>query len=161
MTIQFFLLKDSLGEILRQGTRFADLFYQRLFTCYPHLQRLFHHTDMQAQHTRFLVALFQVLDQTSPPTLDEVTRDLAELGRRHQGYNVQPEHFPMVGDVLLSTLADFLGDRWTPEVEQAWTDAYATMTQAMLAPAHDEQSRTAPTNSLVSSKLEWWLGRRS
>ncbi len=155
MTVQFALLKDSLSEILQHGTRFADMFYQRLFSHYPDLQRLFTHTNMQAQHTRFLVALFQVLDQSAPPTMEEVTRDLVELGQRHRGYNVQPEHYPIVGDILLSTLADFLADKWTPEVEQAWTAAYATMTRAMLIPSAEGQT-TNSSNQYLNTRLRRW-----
>ena len=161
MTIQFTLLKDSLSEILRQSTDFGALFYERLFTHYPQLQRLFAHTDMQAQHTRFLVALFQVLDHSTPARIEEVVGGLAQLGERHRGYNVQPEHFPIVGDILLSTLADVLADKWTPEVEQAWADAYAAMTQAMLQAPSSEQAPINPSDMTVSSKLHWWLGSHS
>jgi hemoglobin-like flavoprotein len=38
---------------------------------------------------------------------------LKGLGQRHATYGVRPEHYPLVGVVLLETFADFLGKHWT------------------------------------------------
>src|SRR5260370_17292815 len=35
---------------------------------------------------------------------------LQSLGERHEGYGLKPEHYPMVGDALLKTFANFFPD---------------------------------------------------
>ena len=47
-------------------------------------------------------------------------------------YGVLPEHYPLVGSVLLKSMATSLKDQWTPEYEAAWTDAYGAITEIML-----------------------------
>jgi len=44
-----------------------------------------------------------------------------------------------VGASLLKTFADYLGDHWTPEVKQAWIDAYDAITALMLEGANYSQ----------------------
>jgi nitric oxide dioxygenase len=47
-------------------------------------------------------------------------------------YGTLPEHYPMVGRTLLKTFESFLKKDWTPEVKQAWVDAYEAITSLML-----------------------------
>ena len=46
---------------------------------------------------------------------------------------VRPEHYPMVGEALLETFAEYLGDRWTPELKSAWAEAYGALAAGMSA----------------------------
>jgi len=57
---------------------------------------------------------------------------LKELGRRHAGYGTKPEHYSAVGAALLDTFAIYLGGAWTPEVKQAWVEAYGAISSLML-----------------------------
>jgi hemoglobin-like flavoprotein len=60
---------------------------------------------------------------------------LAQLAKRHKGYGVRDEHYDKVGEALLWTLEQGLGDAFTPEVKKAWAELYghvaATMKQAV------------------------------
>lgn len=49
------------------------------------------------------------------------------LGKRHKGYGVQTEHYATVGAALLWTLEQGLGEAFTPEVKDAWTEAYTLL----------------------------------
>ena len=42
-------------------------------------------------------------------------------------FGVKAEHYAPVGEALLWTLGQGLGDGFTPEVKQAWTTAYTTL----------------------------------
>jgi hemoglobin-like flavoprotein len=57
---------------------------------------------------------------------------LQALGERHSGYGVVPNHFPIVGEALLWTLEQGLGDKWTPEVKTAWTHTWGNVVKVML-----------------------------
>lgn len=46
---------------------------------------------------------------------------------------VKAEHFPYVGDALMATLTVALGERFTPEIRQSWTVAYALMSNIMVS----------------------------
>lgn len=85
---------------------------------------------MEEQEKKLLAAL--TLTVNSARKLDVLVPVLRELGAKHAGYGVRPEHYPIVGGILLQTLEQFLGDAWTDEVEGAWTEAYGVIQSVML-----------------------------
>ena len=56
---------------------------------------------------------------------------LQALGKRHANYGVESAHFAVVGEALIWTLADGLGDQFTPEVKEAWLQTWATIVSVM------------------------------
>ena len=55
------------------------------------------------------------------------------LGARHKNYGVQAEHYPLVGEALIWTLEQGLGDVFTHDVRTAWTEAYGLLADVMQA----------------------------
>jgi hemoglobin-like flavoprotein len=96
----------------------------------PAVRPLFTDTDLKRQKGMLLAAL--VLLRKSLRDLDTVTPALRELGARHVRYGALPEHYPVVGEVLIWSMAEIAGDAWTLEYELAWTEAYAVVSGAML-----------------------------
>ena len=45
---------------------------------------------------------------------------LHKLGAKHYKYGAKPEHYPLVGSVLLETFYEFLGSNFTIEMQDAW-----------------------------------------
>ncbi len=56
---------------------------------------------------------------------------LGSLGARHVGYGVREEHNVTVGTALLWTLNAGLGEKFTPDVREAWTAAYGLLADVM------------------------------
>ncbi len=57
---------------------------------------------------------------------------LRELGAQHVAYGAQPEHHPVVGEVLIASMAEIAGPAWTAEYERAWGEAFGIVAGAML-----------------------------
>lgn len=51
-----------------------------------------------------------------------IARDIQKLGQRHNGYGAQPEHYAVVGECLLLTMAEGMGEDWTPDLRTAWQE---------------------------------------
>jgi hemoglobin-like flavoprotein len=62
---------------------------------------------------------------------EQILPAVEELGRRHSGYGVRPEHYATVGASLLWTLQSGLGEAFTPEVRDAWASAYSLLSSTM------------------------------
>jgi len=62
------------------------------------------------------------------------------LAKRHVTYGAKPEHYAVVGSALLWTLEKGLGSAWTSEVASAWTAAYGTLSDFMIAEAYGHPS---------------------
>jgi len=133
MSLQTKVLERSFAQLKPNLDEFGASFYQTLFSRYPEAKSLFASTDMSQQRQKLTASLILVVDNLRNP--ETLMNALQVLGAKHVGYGTQPEHYSLVGEVLLSTFADYLGPDWTPEVEQAWTDAYAAITQLMLTGA--------------------------
>jgi hemoglobin-like flavoprotein len=130
MALQIDLLETSFQKIAPQGEAFVTAFYDRLFTTYPNTRAFFASTNMQEQRKKLLGALILVIQHLKKPEV--LTSALKGLGQRHVAYGVRPEHYPLVGTILLATFADFLGDDWTQEYHDAWVQAYEAICAIML-----------------------------
>jgi hemoglobin-like flavoprotein len=99
---------------------------------------------MKDQRTKLLGVLILVIQNLRKPEV--LASALEGLGQRHVAYGVRQEHYPLVGTVLLETLADFLGDDWTPAYQDAWAQAYEAICSIMLErPTWLPQSERAMT----------------
>ena len=106
----------------------ADLFYGRLFELDPSLRPYFK-GDLSAQKKKLMSALaFVVASLNRPDFILPIVRD---LGQKHVGYGVQPQHYHTVGAALLWTLRQGLGTAYTQEVEIAWASAYGLLSSVM------------------------------
>jgi hemoglobin-like flavoprotein len=113
----------------------AAVFYQRLFALAPTLRELFRNTDMPAQEQKLTATLGALVSGA-------VSADaLAELGRRHAGYGVRPEHYGVVAEALLWSLEQRLGALWTKATQAAWEDALTRVAGIMLNGADDAGAR--------------------
>ncbi|MGL5941160.1 MAG: globin family protein [Waterburya sp.] len=130
MTLNIELLERSFSLVKERGTDFTQTFYQNLFTDYPEVQPLFAHSQMEEQGKKLFSSLVLTVESLRQPEI--LTATLKGLGTKHIKYGVLPEHYPMVGNSLLKSLESFLGESWTEEVKQAWTEAYTAIAQLML-----------------------------
>jgi hemoglobin-like flavoprotein len=134
MALNVELLSESFGLVKPRAEEFAHSFYDNLFADYPETQALFVDTKMAEQRMHLVKALAMVVENLRRP--DVLSDSLKGLGARHVNYGILPQHYPMVGGSLLKTFESYLGGEWTPEVRQAWVDAYAAITALMLEGAH-------------------------
>ena len=107
-----------------------DVFYARLFEAAPAAQPLFAHVDLKKQKTMLLGAL--VLLRKSLRNLAPIAPKLRDMGARHVAYGARPEHYPVVGAVLIAAMAEVAGSQWRPEYAQAWGEAYELVQGLML-----------------------------
>src|ERR687885_255159 len=140
MSLNLNALEESFDLVAPRGDELMDEFYDRLFAAAPAVRPLFP-DDIRRQKSMLLGAL--VLLRKSLRDLDAIVPKLKQLGARHVGYGATPEHYPVVGSVLIASLAAVAGDAWTPEYEQAWSDAYDVVAATMLAGAEEATLRAA------------------
>jgi len=106
----------------------AEIFYRRLFEIDPTLAVLFK-GNMNEQGRKFMQVLaVSVGGLSNMATLVPVVQ---QLGLRHVGYGVRVEHYDVVRDALLWTLARVLQDAYTDEVRSSWLTAFAMLAGVM------------------------------
>jgi hemoglobin-like flavoprotein len=134
-------LETSFDLIAPRGDELVEVFYDRLFERAPGVRPLFAHVDMPRQRAMLLATL--VLLRKSLRNLDAIAPKLRELGARHVAYGATAEAYPVVGEVLLASMAQIAGDAWTAEHEQAWAEAYGIVAAVMIEGAEAAGERAA------------------
>ena len=109
---------------------FAAAFYARLFSQHPGLRPMFL-SETGVQSGRLAAELRRIVSALRDP--ERFARQVRTLGSRHQANGVVPAHYDVVGAVLIETFRDQLGDAFSPELQAAWTVAYAHVAALMVA----------------------------
>lgn len=130
MPLNVELLESSFSQVKDRETEFSSCFYTHLFADHPAVKPLFANVNMIKQQKNLFQSLVLVVDNLRKP--DVLSTALKGLGTRHVRYGVLPEHYPAVGGTLIKSFSICLQDAWTPNIERAWIEAYAAVTQRML-----------------------------
>ena len=130
MSIDLEALETSFDLVAPHGDELMDVFYARLFAAAPAVKPLFAGTDLKKQKGMLLAAL--VLLRKSLRDLDKIIPTLHGLGARHVAYGARPEHYPVVGEVLIASMAEIAGTAWTDAYAQAWSAAFGIVAGAMI-----------------------------
>ena len=130
------LVRSSFALLADKTESIARVFYATLFAIDPPTRDLFPAT-MVTQRERLVAALAHTVGLVGDP--DRLVPFLAQLGRDHRKFGVVTAHYDSVGVALLTSLRQHAGDRWTDEVERAWTQTYDTIAGAMSSAADAER----------------------
>ena len=130
---QVALVQQSFAKVAPISETAAVLFYDRLFEIAPKVKAMFP-TDMTEQRRKLMATLAVVVGGLG--NLESVLPAASALAKRHVSYGAKAEHYPVVGAALLWTLEKGLGDGWTPDVAEAWTAAYGTLSGFMISEAY-------------------------
>jgi hemoglobin-like flavoprotein len=141
MTLELETLETSFDLLAPRGEELVEIFYRRLFAAAPEVQPLFAGADMLNQRTKLLATL--VLLRKSLRDLKGIAPRLRTLGALHVAYGARPEHYPVVANVLLESMAELAGDAWTPRIAAAWRKALNFVAGVMLDGAAEAQGLAA------------------
>ena len=134
---QIKLVQDSFAKVASTSDQAAVMFYDRLFQVAPAVKVMFP-ADLTEQRKKLMTMLAVVVNGLS--NLESILPAARILAKRHVTYGAKPEHYAVVGSALLWTLEKGLGSAWTSEVASAWTAAYGTLSDFMIAEAYGHPS---------------------
>ena len=127
---QIRLVRESLPRVRERLVPASMDFYENLFALAPELRALFR-SDIASQGMRFMSTLATIADLLDAPA--ELGTEIDELAKAHAGVGVQAAHFAPMGAALMVTLAETLGEEFTPELQAAWHAAYDHFAALMIA----------------------------
>ena len=123
------LVAESWKSLAPNGALVGTIFYRRLFEIDPSLRPMFAAVTMDDQIHKLVTMLDLVVHWLDVP--DRLVPVLKKLGERHSTYGVRDDHFGKVGAALIGTLEEGLGDKFTPELRSAWTEAFLLISSLM------------------------------
>lgn len=149
---QIRLVRNSFTKIEPIASQVGETFYDKLFNTAPETRQLFRE-DMSFQHQKFMSVVNELVSLhlrsliSLPVTLlnssEAAMPTIYALGKRHVEFGVTPAHFGLMRSALIETLAELLGDEFTPQMQEAWEAAFDVMANVM---------KKGLTNSATSSE---------
>ena len=131
---QINLVKTSWDQVVPIAGPAAELFYDKLFKLDPSLKPMFK-GDMTEQGQKLMRMLGIAVDNLD--RLDEIVPAVQDLGVKHLDYGVKNSQYDIVGEALLWTLGQGLGDAFTADVMSAWSDVYGLLATTMKEAARE------------------------
>jgi nitric oxide dioxygenase len=148
------IIKSTIPLLENAGSAMTAHFYQRLFAHNPELQDIF---NMSNQHTgRQQVALFEAIAAYAKniENLSALTTAVERIAQKHTSFNIQPDHYGVVGHHLIETLRELATDAFTTEVEEAWIQAYQFLAGIFI-------NRESELYQQRSAEVGGWQGARA
>jgi NAD(P)H-flavin reductase/hemoglobin-like flavoprotein len=147
------VIRQSWEAVEPRADELGRFFYSTLFRIAPATRELFP-VNMEVQRSRLLRALVHVVQMVDRP--EELVPFLEQLGRDHRKFGVLTEHYDAVGTALLAAVAHCAGDAWTPQVQRAWTEAFARVSTTMSAAAQAERGPATWLGRVVEHERIGW-----
>ncbi|MGF1844702.1 NO-inducible flavohemoprotein [Vibrio clamense] len=126
------IIKSTIPLLENAGPALTQHFYQRMFSHNPELKDIFNMTHQKTG--RQGVALFEAIAAYAKniDNLAALTSAVERIAQKHTSFNIQPEHYQIVGHHLIETLRELATEAFTQEVEEAWTAAYLFLAQIFI-----------------------------
>jgi hemoglobin-like flavoprotein len=136
---QIELVAASWEAVAGRREEIARVFYDLLFRRNPDFRALFAHSDMATQYSKFVGMVDAIIGLRGDAR--EVVRAAVALGQRHAHYGVVREQYAPAGAALLAALERVLGPGLTPELRNAWAEAYSVISVIMCRGAEQMDNR--------------------
>ncbi|WP_064792469.1 NO-inducible flavohemoprotein [Shewanella woodyi] len=147
------IVKSTIPLLESAGTAITEHFYQRMFSHNPELKDIF---NMSHQKTGGQpAALFNAVAAYAKniDNLGALSGAVERIAHKHTSFNIQPDHYPIVGHHLLETLRELAPDAFTPDVEEAWGAAYGLLAGIFIKREEELYQKSA-------TQAGGWLGAR-
>jgi nitric oxide dioxygenase len=125
-------IRAGLPQLREQAEAICRRFYDDLFDAYPELIAVFHPALMAegAQQRLLAQALLAYAEHIDQPEV--LAPAIDRIARKHASHRVGPAQYPIVGRHLLAAIAEVLGADATPELLEAWAEAYGFLARALI-----------------------------
>lgn len=124
---QLAVIKQTVPILQENGETLTRHFYQRMFRHNPEVLAFFNpaHQHSGSQQRALAGAICAYAQHVDNPG---VLADAVELiAQKHVSLGIQPEHYPIVGENLLASIGEVLGEAATDDILAAWAAAYGAL----------------------------------
>lgn len=121
------IVKSTAPVLLQHGEAITKVFYQLIFEKHPTLKNIFNMTHQKTGSQPKVLAntIFQYASHIDK--LELLTDTVASIAQKHASLSITAEMYPIVGENLLLAIKTVLGDAATPEIIDAWAEAYGDL----------------------------------
>ncbi|MDX1817182.1 MAG: NO-inducible flavohemoprotein [Marinobacter sp.] len=127
------IIDATLPAVEAHANDITDVFYPLMFERYPEVKAYFNQTHQAEGTQRRALANAVVAYARNLDRLEALGDAVSLIVNKHVSLNIQPEHYPIVGECLLAAVKQVLGDAATEEVLAAWGEAYQQLADILIS----------------------------
>ncbi|WP_276117977.1 NO-inducible flavohemoprotein [Pararhizobium qamdonense] len=147
------LVKQSVPALAVHGAEITKRMYAKLFED-DHIKSLFNHANQGEGGSQVHALAAAILGYArNIDNLSVLAPVVERIAHKHIGYHILPEHYPFVARALLAAISDVLGEAATPQLLEAWGEAYWFL--ADILTEREQELRQA-----IENKSGGWTGWR-
>ena len=125
-------VKATAPVFAQHGATITKHFYRRMFANRPELRNLFNQTHQASGSQADTLAHAVYAYAANIDNLGALGSAVGRIANKHASLNIRPEHYPIVGENLLASVVEVLGDAVDDETLDAWRAAYAQLAGIMI-----------------------------
>ena len=130
------IVKSTAPILEEHGETLTRHFYERMFRENPEVAPFFNPAHQAAGAQQKALAGAICAYAANIDNLEVLGGAVELIAQKHASLQVKPEHYPIVGENLLASIREVLGEGATDEVINAWAEAYGFLTQIMTGREH-------------------------
>ena len=124
------IVKATAPVVAANAEAITSTMYEIMFTNHPEIKELFKDAEPD-QHKKLAVAIGAYASNID--NLAVLDKAIEKIVSAHIRTNIQPKHYPIVGVSLLEAIKKVLGDAATPDIIDAWKEAYFFLADVLIA----------------------------
>ncbi|EPY50116.1 nitric oxide dioxygenase [Schizosaccharomyces cryophilus OY26] len=126
-------IRSSIPILESSGVNITQAFYQRMLENYPEVRPYFNKAHQISLSQPRILAFALLNYARNIDDLTPLSEFIDQIIVKHIGLQIKAEHYPIVGQCLLATMREMLGeDVATPEFLEAWTIAYGNLAKILI-----------------------------
>ncbi|MCG3086778.1 NO-inducible flavohemoprotein [Sporosarcina cyprini] len=126
------IVKSTVPVLEQHGKTITTTFYKNMFAAHPELLDIFNHANQSKGRQQTALANTVLAAAKYIDNLEAIVPAVVQIGHKHRSLGIQPEQYPIVGQHLLGAIKEVLGDAATPEILEAWGEAYGVIADAFI-----------------------------
>lgn len=127
------IIKQTVPILEADGEALTRYFYERMFRVNPEVRDYFNPAHQRSGTQQRALAGAILAYAQNIDNLGALGDAVELIAQKHASLSIQAEHYPIVGDNLLASIREVLGEVATDEVIDAWAAAYAALADIFIA----------------------------
>lgn len=126
------IVKSTAPILQEHGETLTRHFYQRMFTHNPEVAPFFNPAHQTAGKQQRALAGAIAAYAANIENLEVLGGAVELIAQKHASLMIKPEHYPIVGQNLLASIQEVLGEGATDEIIGAWAEAYGFLADILI-----------------------------
>ena len=126
------IVKSTAPVLNEHGEALTKHFYKRMFTHNPEVAPFFNPANQAGGTQQRALAAAICAYAANIDNLEVLGGAVELIAHKHASLMIKPEHYPIVGENLLASIREVLGEGATDDVINAWGEAYGFLADILI-----------------------------